>query len=1041
MSPGGMALRRLRLHHLWAMYLTLAGFGMLLYAAVPPFEGSGPLINLLGLSSSVAIGIGIRIHRPSVRLAWQLFIVGQFLFFCGDLYTYSYPKLFGAEVPFPSAGDGFYLMVYPVLLAGLVVLARRRTVEGDRAGLIDSLILSIGCALLSWVFLISPYIAVTGISSLAKGVSMAYPLGDILLLAGVIWIAVDTGRRTPSFYFLVGSIVCLLVTDSAYTYALLIDAYHGQLVLDLGWISYYVLWGAAALHPSMRSLEEPAGEARTGLTRARVGMLTAACLVAPLIRLAQAIHSVDRLIMIVATIVLFLLVVARMVGVVRREERSVGREQAVRKAGLDLVGATSRDEIYDAALQAVADLAGDPPAGVVMVETGHPICVTRDVDALVFAELPQDALSWLARQPTRVDTRDVPPALWGALRLRGSDEQLLVVTFSVRDELRGHLLVGLERRTSRHLVGSLEALSTQVALAIEANAKSEDRLGSLVAHSSDLITVLDADGTISYQSPSVESVLGYPPSTLIGTSFSSIVRDTDQARVRQALAARASGSRQSGVVECSLRHRDGTWLSFEIRLTNLLDQEHVRGIVLNSRDISERKAFEDQLAHQAFHDPVTGLPNRALFADRVAHTLARVERDGDRLGIVFIDLDDFKTVNDSLGHATGDAVLREVAIRLGAAIRPNDTAARFGGDEFAVLLESLNDPQQAADLSERLLAALEPPICVDGKELFVKASLGICVSEPEHVSTDTDELLRNADIAMYMAKRSDKGTYRIFEPTMHKRSVERLQLRGELQRALETNRLEVHYQPLIHLDTNTIYGVEALLRWQHPTRGLVSPAQFIPLAEETGLIVPIGRWVLTESCAQLARLHARYPAHTQLRMSVNISVRQLQSETIIADVSNAIRESLIRPDALVLEITESVMMADTELAISRLHALKELGVRLAMDDFGTGYSSLSYLSSFPIDILKMDRSFLADDQKLPALTAAIVGLGSTLELDVVAEGIERASQMSALRELGCKLGQGFLFAKPMNGTALHAYLDSSIASSPPARNDSEDIAA
>jgi len=311
---------------------------------------------------------------------------------------------------------------------------------------------------------------------------------------------------------------------------------------------------------------------------------------------------------------------------------------------------------------------------------------------------------------------------------------------------------------------------------------------------------------------------------------------------------------------------------------------------------------------------------------------------------------------------------------------------------------------------------------VDGKPVFPRASIGICLAGDELGFSDTEDLLRNADVAMYMAKRDNKGGYRLFEPAMHERVVERMEIHAELQRALELNQLEMHYQPVVRLDEGGDYGVEALLRWMHPTRGTIPPLQFIPLAEETGLIIPIGRWVLQEACRHGRMVHDRRGDAPPLTVSVNLSVKQLQSETNVADVREALESSGLPPSLLVLEITETAMMADTELAIERLADLKALGVLLAIDDFGTGYSSLSRLGDFPIDILKMDRSFLAPEHEHSGLAAAIIGLGTSLNLNVVAEGIEQPEQITTLRGFGCELGQGFLFAKPMDYQALSAYL-------------------
>jgi diguanylate cyclase (GGDEF)-like protein/PAS domain S-box-containing protein len=1007
----------LRRPPLWRVYLAGGTLLCALYLFVPPFAGSGPVMNLLGLSPVVAILVGVRRHRPKSRGPWLWFALGFLLFWLGDLYTYSYPRLLGKELPFPSIGDGPYLLVYPALMAGLLSLVRRRNPEGDRAGVIDSLIMTLGLALISWVVLIKPSLYVDELTLAAKLVSIAYPIGDILLLAAAIRLAVDAGSRRPAFYLLAMSIVALLATDFVYGLLTLQGAYDGQAWLDVGWIAFYLLWGAAALHPSMRELEQPAADREPRLTSLRLLLLTCASLMAPVIAFVQTLDNTkDRGVVNVGAILLFALVVARMAGLVRQQERSVDRERILSAAGAALVGATSREEICRAALDAAHALGGEQAdARLCVIEADHVLVAARGSATWTLPSLASDPA------PRRE-------------QLRLPERHLHCLDLTVRGETHGLLVLAADDE-SRTLRSSLAALATEVSLALESAALTEEvhrrageaRFASLVQHASDLITVLAADATIVYQSPSVERVLGYAAEDVVGSRFDRLLAQGEEGKLLHLLADRSAGS-EPQVLECAVRHMDGSVRQFEILYTDLLDDDNVRGIVLNGRDVSERKAFEEQLAHQAFHDPVTNLANRALFVERVRHAVTRSRREGDGIAVLFMDLDDFKTVNDSLGHAAGDAVLLEVAKRLDACVRASDTAARFGGDEFAIVLEDVASAQDAADAAERILESLAAPLQVDGKEIYIGSSLGISVVSGD-LAADADELIRNADAAMYIAKRDGKGGYRIFEPAMHEGVLERLELRADLQRAMAAGQLELHYQPVVRLADGGVTGVEALLRWRHPERGIVPPDLFIPLAEEMGLIVPIGRWVLREACRQARQMQKLLSADPPLTMAVNLSVKQLQHSDIAADVADALAEFGLPAGCLTLEITETVMMTDTETSLQRLDDLKRLGVRLAMDDFGTGYSSLSHLSQLPVDVIKMDRSFLSAgaSPQTSALASAVVSLGETLRLEVVAEGIEYEEQWNGLRELGCDLGQGFLFARPMDAHTTLEYLRAAAA--------------
>jgi len=1047
--------------HAWQIYLALGILGSFLYELVPPFKGYAPLLNLMGLSAVVAVVVGVRRNRPSYALPWWLFAVGLGLYWLGDVYTYSYPKLLNAEVPFPSAGDAIYLTVYPALMLGLLLLVRRRNPRGDRNGLIDSAILTLGLSLLSWVLLIAPYLHDPTLSLLPKLVSVAYPLGDIILLAAAIRLALDNGKHQPSFYLLSGSIVSLLVTDFVYGVMTLHGTYHHQLLLDLGWLTYQLLWGAAALHPSMAALQEPAEEREVQLTPLRLTLLTGASLIAPICVLLKELRrgDLDLIVILVASIVLFGFVVMRMVDLVRQQERSAARERLLSSCGAALVSCATREEMQKAALEVMAPLLEGAGVGVLCLldpasepHASNPQSAAAGAQTLsAVARSDQSSTVWPARalsnemsakllelaghnQPREVQLES---QLLSTLEVWQEWTSGLVLPLPVRGGVSGLLLVVRPRSTPRQVKTALEALSTQLALGLEGarlteeihTQSSEARFASLVQHSSDLITVVGSDATIAYQSPSSEHVLGYTPQELLGTRFDRLVSPDDAGHLLRLLADGAGYARKDGeVIECTLRHRDGGMRQFEILHTNLLDDEHVRGIVLNARDISERKAFEDQLAHQAFHDPVTNLPNRALFVERVRHAISRARREGSELGVIFLDIDDFKTINDSLGHGAGDAALIDVAKRLSTSIRSSDTAARFGGDEFVVLLEDLEGTQTAVEVAERVLEDLRQPLMVAGKELVLRASIGISILEGDSPAS-ADELIRDADAAMYIAKRDGKGGYRMFEPEMHAGVLARLELRADLQRALDSGQFELYYQPIVRLADSRVAGMEALLRWRHPERGLVVPGDFIPFAEETGLIVPIGRWVLREACRQAVAVQRLWKEDTPLYMCVNLSVKQLQHSDVIADVRDALIDSKLEPGLLTLEITESMLIDDPEIAVVTLNELRELGVRIAMDDFGTGYSSLSYLSRFPVDVIKMDRSFLRPESTPEAvdLSSAVVALGSSLALEVVAEGIELDEQLNRLRDLGCELGQGFHFAHPMESERMLDYLAGPLA--------------
>jgi diguanylate cyclase (GGDEF)-like protein/PAS domain S-box-containing protein len=553
---------------------------------------------------------------------------------------------------------------------------------------------------------------------------------------------------------------------------------------------------------------------------------------------------------------------------------------------------------------------------------------------------------------------------------------------------------------------------------------------ALVQNSTDVVTVVDSRGRVEYQTPSVTSVFGYPQLELDGCALGSIFDAAHARRFHSCLkaAARAPGvpMRFTGKV----RHADGRFRAGESTVMSLLDDPNVQGLVVNTRDVSEQTQLELELNRRAFHDSLSGLANRALFHDRLAHSVLQREPTATPLAVLFIDLDRFKEVNDALGHAYGDELLVEVARRLTDVVRPGDTVARLGGDEFGVLLERMTDLAEADEVAQRLVDAIgEPMRLSEGNDVQVGASIGIATAGDDDfygldAGAAAEMLLRNADLAMYQAKTRGGGLWQRYHPGLLVSLLHRVEIEKELRAAVRDNELHLVFQPTVSLANGSVTGVEALLRWDSTTWGLVMPAEFIPITEKTGLINELGSWVLHEACREAAAW-LRRGTRADLTMAVNVSGIQLLSAGIIEAVRSALALSQLPAQNLVLEMTESVLLDHTEEMLARLCDLKALGVRLAIDDFGTGYSSLSYLSRFPVDVLKVDQSFIAQLQKATAgyeLTRAIVQLGESLNMITVAEGVETDAQLKALRHIGCDQAQGFLFSRPVSATGIAAML-------------------
>ena len=546
--------------------------------------------------------------------------------------------------------------------------------------------------------------------------------------------------------------------------------------------------------------------------------------------------------------------------------------------------------------------------------------------------------------------------------------------------------------------------------------RGQDRLAAMVEHSSDVVFLVDETGDIKYASPGLVGTLGHRSSDWIGRPLVDLIADEDRLAARHQLdEIISSGSETTVKFESNLVRVDGQRRRMEATIANLIGGDAVDGIVATFRDVTEQRDLERQLSHRAFHDELTGLANRALFLDRMDHALRVARPDHDPVVVLFVDLDDFKSVNDALGHGVGDQLLRAIAERIRDVSGSGDTPARLGGDEFALLLEDRGGVDRALDVAERLLEALRRPVQLAGYDLAVLASVGVAVAAP---GMTTSSLLRDADIAMYEAKRAGKGQIKIFDPAMRLGATSQLEYRAELGHALEHGELRLVYQPLVSLRTGEVVGAEALVRWRHPTRGEVSPAEFIPIAEKAGLVPQIGRWVMGEAMREASTWQVRGSRY----VSINVSAVQLRTEGFVDDVRHALALHRLDPANVLIEVTETVLVEEIETASSVLEELSALGLRIAIDDFGTGYCSLSYLQRFPVDILKIDRKFVDEvdgDAKRSSLARMILQMTSAMEITSVAEGIERPGQLAALRQFGCDVGQGFLLSRPLEVEVLH----------------------
>ncbi|MGW2014836.1 aminotransferase class I/II-fold pyridoxal phosphate-dependent enzyme [Streptomyces sp. NPDC001927] len=1016
---------------LTAAYLTYPEWHTLLWA-------------LIGLGGVAAILTGVHLHKPARRWPWLVLAGANFTFVAGDTAYNLLESLFDQTNPFPSVADALYLATYPLFAIGLFGFIRYRAASRDLAVALDALILTSGLALLSWVYLITPLAKSPDMTWIEKAISIAYPLGDVLMLAMLARLLVPGGLKSRAVQLLTVGTCGILASDVIYGTLQLRGTWQVGTGWDIGWVLFFTAWGLAALHPSMTGLTERAPEPSTVVVERRLAMLAAASLVAPVLLLYQSLRNdreQDIAVIAVFSAIMFLLVLTRLWGMMAEHRNAEARERSLRVAAASLVASLSPREVASAVEVAAATLVGPGTPHKTML-------LARDRRRLLYA-VPTGHLPWnfrgteltgpqgvswpelLAQGSRVVATDELDPTVAHAL---GPLSHALLSPLALQqpaagESLLGVLLLAAPEKKLRAIAGPAQSLASQAALALERFGLSEEvnrrtseaYFRTLVHNTSDVILIVDDDDTVRYASPSAESMFGH--SLLPGTPLTELLAPGDATGALRILAGVRSRGDGDARDDWKLRRGEATDLHVEVRCSNLRNEQTVHGLVLTLRDVTEQRKLERELTHRAFHDSLTGLPNRVLLLERIERALLRGRRESTLTCMLFVDLDDFKVVNDTMGHSVGDELLVAVARRLSSVLRLSDTAARLGGDEFAVLIEGAKEPGDAEALAAQIVHTLSQPFHLTDGAVSVSTSVGVAtVLDSAHA----EELLGHADLALYAAKAAGKKRWRRFRPELHSRLVARHELQEGMDTAIADHAFALRYQPIVEVAGGAVAGFEALIRWPHARRGMVPPDQFITLAEESGHIMPLGAWVLEHAALEVARWQRARPGRQPpLRANVNVSARQFRDPGLLDDVRRTLSSSGLAPGSLVLELTETVLMRKDEQIRTTMRALRDLGVSLAIDDFGTGFSSLSYLREFPIDVLKVDKSFIDDittDRQQVALVEGIVRIAEVLGLDVVAEGIEHEEQRELLAAMGCQYGQGFLFARPMTAHQAESFL-------------------
>ena len=956
----------------------------------------------LAVVSASAIVFGVRHYRPRTAWCWYLLAAAVVAEPVGTIIYDALPGSRGILKPWnwiPWVIQGLMLVLIVAALLGL-----SRSVLHRSSAAIDGAIILLGAGLIGGLTVAVPYAhAATGI---VAAVRVAYVLRDVVIFALVVHLATAL-RLSRSVSALLLGMFSFVTYDVIYRIGRSRGVRVTGDVLDVGLLAFVILLGTAALMASMTWFDTPAlPDGRDSLIR--LGLVVLLALIPSVVLLVALFHGPPpyRAVTVITSSLILVLALARIMDVARQLSRQVRGERIVRDTVVELAGAPRVGLVAPVLERAVRRIfAESARVGVVVMRSdtalrdGRIEGLAADGDFLDARLLSAEATGVLATSGSFFFA-PIGPAMGGY-----EPQQLLLVRGP-----RTALIAARER---------LETLAKQAEFAIERIGLSEENLRhsseayfrTLIQNSTDVILILDDDERIRYASPSATGVFGTIP--VVGAHLPDLVAAGDRSHARLLLSnVRAGYTESPPHGDWVVRRNKGTAARVEVSCRDLRNDPTIRGLVLTLRNVTQQRLLEHELKRQALHDPLTGLANRLPFTERL--NTAVKNRGRSRAAVIYADLDDFKMVNDIYGHETGDVVLLEVGERLTRLTRTyggpdRATAARLGGDEFAILLTGLTDADAADGAAARLIAAMAEPLTIQGVEVTCAVSVGVATTD-EDVQTGGD-LLGNADLALYAAKAAGKSESRHYEPSMRSTLSARREIRSLLEKAIDDDRLALEYQPIVELSTNETVGFEALLRWDHPTRGRLSPGSFIEVAEESGLIIPIGEWALATAARAAASWNGLAPY-----VSVNVSARQFRSPGFAAGVLAILSETDLSPELLMLEITESLLLRDEENVWRDLYELRRHGIRIAIDDFGTGYSALSYLRHVPLDSIKLDRSFtqsMVASSRQRDLVHGIVGLADILGLGVITEGIETFNERDVARQIGCTYGQGFFFSRPL----------------------------